>query len=97
VAYRLIELGTLVRLQPKEAAQQILIAYARNGGGEQAAADHLGVTVRTLHRWVRLLKLEAQVRRLRKLWLARRRGSSKMTATKVKVTGEAARKAKANV
>lgn len=59
-------IGVLVHLEPKEAKERILAAYREVGGLAEPAAMNLGVTKRTLNRWIALLNLRNSVDRIRK-------------------------------
>lgn len=81
MAYRLQEVGLLVKLNPKEAMRIIVAAYAktmsRTGRATENAAEQLGVGDGTLKRWVRALEEQGlPVRaRIAKLRRAERRAS----------------------
>jgi hypothetical protein len=90
--YRFHELSTMVRAHPAEAKAIILTALTRARGAELAAAELLGVSTRTLRRWVAQLGLKDQLERLRKLWLLRGAKPGRM-GTKVKAARRAAREA----
>jgi len=52
VAYRLSEMGFLVHTRPDEARRRILSVIRRMRGERDRAAEHFGVTRRTLDRWL---------------------------------------------
>lgn len=66
MGYQQSELSLRVRLHPKEAAKQILDGFRRADGQTVRAAELLGVTDRTLDRWVARLGLRHQVEEIRR-------------------------------
>ena len=65
MAYRQSDLGLMVRLKPEQARRQVLGAVRAAGGEVDDAAAALGVTRRTLDRYVRILDLSSEVNALR--------------------------------
>lgn len=65
MAFRLVPLGLLVKLDPEKAATQIRDAFDRAGGNAMAAADALQVSARTLDRYVDDLGLREELEELR--------------------------------
>ena len=62
MAYRQVDLGLLVRLQPDEAATKILNAYRDAEGNATRVAELLQVDRRTLSRWVEQLEATTNIR-----------------------------------
>lgn len=76
--FRKLKLTALIQVDPKRAAEEILAAYRVAGASLKAAAEILGCTERTLHRWVDALDmreaLEAATRKaVREGWLNKAR------------------------
>lgn len=55
----------LVSRDPDEARKTILRAYRSQGACLRDAAEELGITERTLHRWVQELKMRSELETLR--------------------------------
>jgi transposase-like protein len=65
MAFRHHEMSAVVRHQPVEARRRIVEAYERAGCRLVDAAALLGVTSRTLDRWIDQLGVEAVLRKMR--------------------------------
>jgi hypothetical protein len=65
VTYRATDLGSQVALHPTEASAIILKAYRDAGANLRAAAEILGTSERSVHRYVERLRLTAQINALR--------------------------------
>jgi transposase-like protein len=65
MAFRHHEMSALVRHQPREARRRIVEAYERTGCRLALAAERLGVTSRTLDRWIDQLDLATALRKRR--------------------------------
>lgn len=63
--YRKIPLGSDVDFHPAEATQTILAAFRNAGANLRATAESLGVTERTLHRYVEALGIGRQLEDMR--------------------------------
>ncbi len=70
--YRPIPLGADVQFAPAKATETILEAFRAAGANLKAAAENLGVTERTLHRYVDTLGIARQLEAIRER--ARREG-----------------------
>lgn len=76
MSYRFSELGIHVKTKPKEARAVILAAFERACGEEARAAGLLGVSARSLRRWVVALGLKPRVSRMWRAEQARRKEAS---------------------
>lgn len=65
MAFRKIELGALMRLDPAEARAKILAAVEASKGDVKAAAASLDVGRRTLHRYLTSLRVRPRVFKIR--------------------------------
>ena len=66
MAFRETDLSVMVRRQPREAVAKILSAYKAAGYNLVDTAAALGVTARTLSRWVVTLGIEERVKKARR-------------------------------
>lgn len=66
MAFRKIELGVLLRIEPADARTRILDALAAHGGDVKKAAKSLGVGRRTLHRFVTALRVRRALAKMRR-------------------------------
>lgn len=63
--YRKIALGSDVEFHPAEATRTIIEAFRSAGANLRATAESLGVTERTLHRYVEALGIGRQLEDMR--------------------------------
>ena len=66
MSYRPTPWANLVRNQPDEARRQILTAYLATNGNATRAADHLGISHRSLLRYVNALTLANAIEEIRR-------------------------------
>ena len=93
--FRKLDMTARIQLDPKRASSDILAAYRVAGASLKAAADVLGCTERTLHRWVDTLDLRAELAKMtraavREGWLNKHRRPLKSVLGKKSKAAEAA-------
>ena len=62
--FRKVALTSVIEIDPKGAAATIVQAYKKAGASMRAAAALLGVTERTVHRWVDKLDLRPRLHKV---------------------------------
>lgn len=70
MGYRPTPWANMVRNDPSRARQQILTAYLATNGNALRAADHLGISHRSLLRYVQTLALTDDIKKIREAALS---------------------------
>lgn len=71
MAFRDLELSSEVKHQPKAATKKIVAAYEGAGYTVEGAAKALGITARTLSRYVTMLGIDERIRKARAAYRAK--------------------------